>query len=160
MEDKGAKELVDRMRRHGVAVCGIQEHRRVHDGTRDIVVTNMKISNLSPHRLGEMKHRQQLVGNPVLTAIVAYAPTLLAPYEEKRKFYDDLRRAVEAVPQYHFLAILGDFNARLGQGDVPFTFHQVTNDNGVRMPDLIEDYSLLVNNTMFEKRKGRLWALL
>ncbi|XP_038064725.1 craniofacial development protein 2-like [Patiria miniata] len=53
--------------------------------------------------------------NPVLTTIVANAQPLLARDEEKRKFYDGLRRAVEAVPRHHILAIIGDFDARLGR---------------------------------------------
>ena len=89
--------------------------------------------------------------------MVAYAPTLEAVSEEKEKFYSDLRHAVEAVPVHNFLSILGDFNARLGQEDAAFTYHQgKTNDKGVRLLELMEDYSLLATNTMFEKRRGRL----
>lgn len=52
--------------------------------------------------------------NPILSIVVAYAPTLDATNEEKEHFYSDLRHAVETVPVHNFLTILGDFNARLG----------------------------------------------
>ena len=184
--------LVDRMRKYRVAVCGIQEHRRVHtDVMKETVVTKMiedyylvttsawrNEAQAATGGVGLMLSRDaqktlisvtqssdrvitaSFKGNPVLTTIVAYAPTLQAQEDEKVAFYNALRQAVEAVPQHHFLAILGDFNARLGLGDAPFTYHQVANDNGKRLIELIEDYSLLANNTQFEKRKGRLWTWL
>ncbi|KAJ8366611.1 hypothetical protein AAFF_G00348450 [Aldrovandia affinis] len=54
-------------------------------------------------------------GNPVTTVIVVYSPTNVAPPEEVEKFYEDLATAVRDVPAHNFLAILGDFNARLDQ---------------------------------------------
>ena len=92
--------------------------------------------------------------------MVAYAPTLQATSEEKERFYSDLRQAVKAVPAHNFLTILCDFNARLGHEDAAFTDHQETNDNGARLLELMEDYSLLASNSIFEKRKGRLWTWL
>ncbi|KAK1902375.1 Craniofacial development protein 2 [Dissostichus eleginoides] len=69
-------------------------------------------------------------GNPVTTVIVVYSPTNVAPSEEVEKFYEDLATAVRDVPVHNFLAILGDFNARLGPEDAPYPYHDSTNRNG------------------------------
>ena len=69
-------------------------------------------------------------GNPVTTVIVVYSPTNVAPSEEVEKFFEDLETAVRDVPAHNFMAILGDFNARLGPEDAPFPYHDSTNRNG------------------------------
>ena len=38
----------------------------------------------------------------------------MAPSEEVEKFLEDLETAVRDVPEHNFMAILRDFNARLG----------------------------------------------
>ena len=97
-------------------------------------------------------------GNPVLCVIVAYAPCEYADDTDKADFYNKLHQMIEAIPHHHFLEILGDFNARLGPDDVLFTCNHQTNDNGRRLLDLMEDYQLLATNTLFQKRRGKLWT--
>ena len=77
-------------------------------------------------------------GNPAFTVIVVYAPCEYADSTAKTEFYNNLRQTIEAVPRHHFLAILGDLNARLGPDDVLFT--QQTNDNGRWLLDVMEGY--------------------
>ena len=97
-------------------------------------------------------------GNPALTVIVSYSPCEYADGADKSQFYTDLRQAIEAVPPHHVLAVLGDFNARLGPDDALFTYNQLTNDSGKCMLEIMEDYQLLATNTMFQKKKGKLWT--
>ena len=70
------------------------------------------------------------ITNPILTDMSVYSPTNAAPVEDVEKFYDDLNTAIHHVPAHDFLVILGDFNARLGPEDTPFTYHNNTNCNG------------------------------
>ncbi|KAJ8375764.1 hypothetical protein SKAU_G00063440 [Synaphobranchus kaupii] len=56
--------------------------------------------------------------------------------------------------------ILNDFNARLGPSDARFGYGDETNDNGTRLLELMEDYYLLATNTLFEKRRGKIWTWL
>ena len=65
----------------------------------------------------------EFAGNPVTTVLVVYSPTNVAPPEEVKKFYEDIDTAIRDTPAHNFLAILGDFNARIGPEDVPFPFH-------------------------------------
>ena len=97
-------------------------------------------------------------GNPKTTVIVVYAPTNCADEEEIERFYDDLRNALEDVPAHNFLAVMGDFNARLGPEDAPFTLHKATNRNGKYLADLLVEFDLVAANTQFQKRPGKLWT--
>ncbi|XP_038060241.1 uncharacterized protein LOC119731285 [Patiria miniata] len=122
-----AKELAEAMRKQRVAVCGVQEQRRVHKedkkGGLDItMVDEYQLITASAWR-NEAQVILASFSNPTLTIVVAYAPTLDAKSEEKDYFYNDLRHAVEAVPVHNFLCILGDFNARIGQEDATFTYY-------------------------------------
>ena len=102
--------------------------------------------------------KASFLGNPALTVLVAYAPTETAEDVMKISFYRQLRSAVENVPAHNFLAILGDFNARFGPEDVPHTYNSFTNDNGMRLLEVLEDYQLQAANTQFSKRRGKLWT--
>ena len=53
---------------------------------------------------------------------------------------------------------MGDFNARLGTDQAPYTYHDVTNRNGKHMAELLAEFGLLATNTMFQKKKGKLWT--
>ncbi|KAJ8403263.1 hypothetical protein AAFF_G00354800 [Aldrovandia affinis] len=87
-----------------------------------------------------------------------YSPTNVALIEELERFYDDLRTAIHHVPAHNFLIILGDFNARLGPEDAPFTYHTNTNRNGEHLAALLTEHELLAANTLFRKRMGKRWA--
>ncbi len=41
--------------------------------------------------------------------------------------------------------------------DVPYTYHESTNRNGRHLADMLIKYDLLAVNTLFQKRKGKLW---
>ena len=53
-----------------------------------------------------------------ITVISAYAPTLLASDEDKDDFYQQLSDLLSSIPAGHDIALLGDFNARIGCYDV------------------------------------------
>ena len=97
-------------------------------------------------------------GNPVTTVIVVYSPTNVAPSEEVEKFFEDLETAVRDVPAHNFMAILGDFNARLGPEDAPFPYHDSTNRNGAYLTAFLMEHELLAANTMFRKTTGKRWT--
>ncbi|KAK1901071.1 Craniofacial development protein 2 [Dissostichus eleginoides] len=86
-------------------------------------------------------------GNLVTTVIVVYSPTNVAPSEEVEKFYEDLATAVRDVPVHNFLAILGDFNARLGPEDAPYPYHGPS--HGTRATG---------SEHLFRKRTGKRWT--
>ncbi|KAJ8399549.1 hypothetical protein AAFF_G00409600 [Aldrovandia affinis] len=122
-EEARLAELAHCAKKRGVEILGVQEHRRVH--AHDPIVY-CKVGNCSLITSSAWVHQHtdriliaDFDGNPVTTIMVVYSPTNVAPVEEVEKFYEDLRTTVRDVPAHNFLAILGDFNARLGPENAP-----------------------------------------
>ena len=96
-------------------------------------------------------------GNPETTIIVAYSPTNDKKNEaEVSTFYSSLRQAIDSTPTHNFLAILGDFNAKISASHVKHAHDKRTNENGKRL--LVHEENLTITNTVFEKRKGKRWT--
>ena len=49
-----------------------------------------------------------------VTLISVYAPTMSHPPEETENFYSDLGELVRKIPKDDKIALMGDFNARVG----------------------------------------------
>ena len=112
-----------------------------------------------PKRHSERIMSATFDGNPATTVIVVYAPTDTDKNKEATEsFYRDLRRTISAVPAHHFLAVLGDFNARLGPDDADNTFHDKTSKNGEHLISLLREHELLAANTLFQKKLGKRWT--
>ena len=181
------EELAHCAESRGVEILGVQEHRRVHNEITIkycrvesyTFVTSSAWRNeaqaatggvgllLSPRarktlqrtlRFSERILIAEFSSSPVTTIMAVYSPTNVASVEEAEKFYRDLATAVRSVPAHNFLVILGDFNARLGRSDAPYTFHEDTNRNGAYLAALLLEQELLAVNTMFRKRMGKRWT--
>ncbi|XP_059181661.1 craniofacial development protein 2-like [Centropristis striata] len=186
-EEARLVELAHCAQEQGVEIRGIQEHRRVHTEDRIVyhrvvrctLITSsvwrneaqaatggvgLMLGSLARKALRRVYHHTDRIliaefsGNPVTTVIVVYSPTNVAPSEEVEKFYEDLTTSVRDIPAHNFLAILGDFNARLGPEDVPFPYHDSTNRNGTHLTALLMEHQLLAANTMYRKRAGKRWT--
>ena len=59
-------------------------------------------------------------GKPfTITVIQVYAPTSNAEEAEVEWFYEDLQDLLELTPQKDVLFIIGDWNAKVGNQDIP-----------------------------------------
>ena len=84
--------------------------------------------------------------NPMLTIIVAYAPTEDKNDAEKDTFYEDLQKCTQDVPLYNVVILAGDLNARVGlenhttnpRAIGQFTYHEKTDENGTRLVSYCE----------------------
>jgi hypothetical protein len=70
-------------------------------------------------------------------------------------FHEELEHVFDKFPKYHIKILLGDFNAKVGREDI-FTpkignesLHEISNDNGVRLVNVVTSRNLRVNSTMF-----------
>ncbi|KAI8484256.1 hypothetical protein Bbelb_380410 [Branchiostoma belcheri] len=99
-------------------------------------------------------------GNPVASIIVTYCPTNTADEDTVKAHYEDLARAIEAIPAHNLLLVIGDFNARIGDQDAKFAFHKETNRNGRLLLDLANEKDLVVSSTDFCKKAGKLWTFI
>jgi endonuclease/exonuclease/phosphatase family metal-dependent hydrolase len=63
-------------------------------------------------------------------------------------------------PKYHMKILLGDFNAKAGREDIfnPIIgneiFHEISNDNGVRLVNVATSTNLTVKSTLFPHRNN------
>jgi hypothetical protein len=73
----------------------------------------------------------------------------------KDSFYEELESVFDKFPKYHIKILLGDFNAKVGRGDIfkptigNESLHEITNDNGVRLVHFATSKNLRVKSTMF-----------
>ena len=95
-------------------------------------------------------------GNPATTIIIHYSPTEGSADAEEH--YNQLADVIKTIPKHNVLFVIGDFNAHLGKDFALFSYHDTTNSNGNFMIDLCQESDLVVTNTMFQKRKGKLWT--
>lgn len=100
----------------------------------------------------------ELQGNPKTTLVCVYSPHNDSSLEDMDSFYSDLKSVLESVPQHNILALLGDFNAKLGPEDQKFTYNSETNRNGELLLDLMEEFNLFCSNCSFMKSKNQLWT--
>ncbi|XP_062613175.1 craniofacial development protein 2-like [Saccostrea cucullata] len=168
-----------------IGILGVQEHRIIHSDPIEYtkfdtstLVTSSGWRNKSQAAQGgvglllDRKARKSLLkivssksgrilvaefdGNPRTTIIVIYAPTNCAEDSVIEEFYTELRNVLQDVPAHNFLAVLGDFNARLGPEHVPHPFHELTNRSGNYLAEILVEFGLLAVNTQFKKRPGKL----
>ena len=96
---------------------------------------------------------------PKLTIIVCYSPTSASSEVAIDNFYSDLQKTVDSIGRHTFLSILGDWNARLQQTKLsPWVFSNEPNSNSERFVDFLSANSLFSANTVFRKRKGKLYT--
>ena len=100
----------------------------------------------------------ELEGNPKTTVVCVYSPTNSSSQEDIDSFYETLSATIQQIPLHNFVSICGDFNAKLGPDDVPFTFNSETNRNGKLLKDLMDEFNLFSSNSSFMKPKGHLWS--
>ena len=79
-------------------------------------------------------------------------------HDETEHFYGSMRDTIDQTPNHNFLAILGDWSAKVSPSHVRYAHDSRTNENGSRLIDLACEKSLCITNTMFKKRQGKLWT--
>ena len=181
------EELSHNAKIQGIDIIAIQEHRFFHPestlkyqsaGTYQLVTSSSSKNSanasvggvgflLSPAAINNILSIEhisprilliELEGNPRTTIISVYSPHNNCPADEVEEFYSTLKSTVEQVPAHNFLAIAGDFNAKLGPDDVNFTYNSSTNRNGEMLGDFMDEFNLFSANNSFMKSKGQLWT--
>ena len=95
-----------------------------------------------------------------ITVIQVYAPTSNAKEAEVEQFYEDLQDLLELTPKKDVLFITGDWNAQVGNQDIPGVTVKfglgVQNEAGQRLTELCQENALVIANTLFQQHKRRL----
>ena len=176
-ENWRVEELEHHAGKQGIKIVGIQEHRIVHEDSirykqldKFHLITSsawrnnaqaavggvgVLISKKAEKALSSVKSISNRIlkatfqGNPATTIIVAYSPTNTENGgEETKKFYEDLRGAIDSSPPHNMTIILGDMNAKLGPEHSRFLFHD----------DFVLEKNMQITNTQFGKKMGKRWT--
>ena len=169
---------------YGISILGIVDHKMVHDDeinvkkVKDhILITTSAwrndsgaanggvgflIDKHSEKKLSEIEpiNKRILIfhfdGNPTTSIIVHYSPT--EGSSDSEEHYSTLSNVISSIPPHNLLLVIGDFNAHLSQDDYSYSYHKHSNTNGQLMHELVEQHQLIVGNTSFCKKAGKLWT--
>ena len=96
-----------------------------------------------------------------ITVILVYAPTSNAEEAEVEWFYEDLQDLLELTPKKDVLFIIGDWNAKVGSQETPGVAGKsglgIQNEAGQRLIKFCQENTQVIANTLFLKRKRRLY---
>ena len=92
----------------------------------------------------------------------AYAPTSKAGEADVERFYEDLQDLLELTSKKDVLFIIGDWNAKVGSQETPGVTGKcglgIRNGAGQRLIEFCEENALVIENTLFQKHKRRLYT--
>ena len=94
-------------------------------------------------------------GKPLnITVIQVYAPTSNAEEAEVEWFYEDLQDLLELTPEKGVLFIIGDWNVKVGNQEIPGVMGKfglgVQNEAGQRLIEFCQQNALIIANTLFQ----------
>ena len=95
-----------------------------------------------------------------IMVIQVYAPTSNVEEAEAERFYEDLQDLLELTPKTDVLFIIGDWNAKVGNQEIPGVTGKfglgVQNEAGQRLIEFCQENALDIANTLFQQHKRRL----
>ena len=103
-----------------------------------------------------------LQGKPFnITVIQVYAPTSNAEENEVEWFYEDRQDLLELTPKKDVLFIIGDWNAKAGSQETSRVTGKfglgMWNEAGQRLIEFCQESALVIENTLFQQHKRRLY---
>lgn len=177
-------ELANRFNANKLSIMGIADHKIVHEEkyvmeqlNKCILITSSAWTNNNNTPFGgvgllmDKKLESALSdvdpfnerilcanfnGNPATTIIVHYAP--VEGNDEAIDHYINLANAINKAPKHNIIIVIGDCNAHIGKEDARYTYHNETNKNGKLLLELADEANMLITNTHFQKRSGKLWT--
>ena len=97
-----------------------------------------------------------------ITVIQVYSPTSNAEEAEVERFYEDLQDLLDLTPKRDVLFIIGDWNAKVGSQETPGVTGKfglgIWNEAGQRLIEFCQENALVIENTLFQQHKRRLYT--
>ena len=92
-----------------------------------------------------------------ITVIQVYAPTTNVKEAKVERFYEDLQHLLKLTPRKGVLLIIGDWNAKVGNQEIPGvtgnTGLRVQNEAEQRLTEFCQENALVIANTFFQQNK-------
>ena len=97
------------------------------------------------------------MGRECWAFVSAYGPVCERSEEEQDEFWNELIRCVDGLSTRKYVVVLGDLNARVGDGQVEGVVGRNRvpgeNESGERLLDMCAEQELVIGNS-FSRRKG------
>ena len=139
---------LESLRRNGVAII---VHKRVQNAVLGCNLKNCRM--IAVHFQGKPFN---------ITVIQVYAPASNAEEAEVEWIHEDLQELLELTPQKDVLYIIGDWNAKVGNQEIPGVMGKlglvVQNEARQRLIEFCQENALVVANTLFQKHKRKLYT--
>ena len=117
------------------------------------IYTRLMISMISVHFQGKPFN---------ITVIQVYTLTSNAEEAQVERFYEDLQDLLELTPKQDVLFIIGDWNAKVGSQGTPRVTGKfglrIWNEAGERLIEFFQENALVIQNTLFQQHKKRLYT--
>ena len=89
--------------------------------------------------------------------VSAYGPGCERSEEERDEFWNDLTRCVDGLTTRNYVVVLGDLNARVGDGEVEGVVGKYgvpgENESGERLLNMCVEQELVIGNSFFKKKE-------
>ena len=96
------------------------------------------------------------MGRECWAFVSAYGPGCERSEEERDEFWNDLTRCVDGLSTRNYVVVLGDLNARVGDGEVEGVVGKYgvpgENESGERLLDMCVEQELVIGNVFFKKK--------
>ena len=144
---------------HYIYYCGQESLRR----NGEAIMVNKRVQNavLGCNLKNDRMISVHFQGKPfTITVIQVYALTSNA--EEVGRFSEDLQNLLELTPKKDVLYIIGDWNAKVGNQEIPGVIGKfglgVQNEAGQRLIEFCQENALVIAKTLFQQHKRRLYT--
>ena len=94
-----------------------------------------------------------------LTTVVIVNFSLQEGTEEAEEHNTKMIDAIKETPKPDLLLVMGDFNAHIGKEDASLRTTKGLK-NGQLLLDLAQECNMVIFNTKFQKKTGKLWSYL
>ena len=136
---------------HYIYYCGQESLRR--NGVAILVNKRVQNTVLGCNLKNDRMISVHFQGKPFnITVIQVYAPTSNAEEAEAEHFYEDLQDLLERTPQKDVLFIIGDWNAKVGDQEIPGVTGKfglgVQNEAGQRLTKFCQENTLVIANPL------------
>lgn len=139
-------------------------HRNHRNGVAVIVSKRLLpfIRNFTPVSDRLIFLQLQINATVKLNILQTYAPTADKSDEEIESFYQQIEQILKSIKSRDVTVILGDFNAKIGQGKSGKYVGEyglgIRNERGDRLLQFCQENDLVITNTFFKLPKRRLYT--
>ena len=97
------------------------------------------------------------MGRECWAFVSVYGPGCERSEEERDEFWNDLTRCVDGLTTRNYVVVLGDLNARVGDGEVEGVVGKYgvpgENESGERLLNMCVEQELVIGNSFFKKKE-------